>query len=90
MSPHLLTAKAASADCNHKISQRQILASCGLFGGWWYQDLANMVKVPLQNEKSAFELLGQLFVIPMRDLSLLEKIRIEDVFPQTLKVKIAS
>lgn len=90
MSPHPLTAKAGSADCNHRISQRQILAACGLFGGWCYQDLANMVKVPPQNEKSAFELLGQLFVIPMRDLSLLEKMRIDVVFPQALKVKIAA
>lgn len=47
-------------------------------------------KVPFQNEKSAFELLGQLFVIPMRDLSLLEEMRIGDIFPQTLKVKFAA
>lgn len=90
MDSYPVTAKAASADCNHWISQRQILAARRLFGGWWYQDVANMVKVPLQNEKSAFELLGQLFVIPMRDLSLLEKMRIGDIFPQTLKVKIAA
>lgn len=90
MGPHPVTAKAASADCNHRISQRQILAACRLFGGWWYQDVANMVKVPLQNEKNAFEILGQLFVIPMRALSLLEKMRIGDIFPQTLKVKIAA
>lgn len=90
MGPHLLTAKAASADCNHRITQRQVLAACRLFGGWWYQDAANMVKVPFQNEISAFELLGQLFAIPMRDLSLLEKMRIGDIFPQTLKVKFAA